>query len=193
MAEALSPIRHRWRCEGLSGEYSCRNELHIEKALAGAKALIERLRDQDDAAESLIEQTRALSKRMETMKHYQEEIQDLNEVARHGPLSILVMGIQQENRQMRTATRKQRILNITGPTSVCLGTYNEQVSRKMFRLLMASKKDDPGIKLKLKEQHSKELQAYVDQITEMAAVMRKAIETDEQQGERSCRLPENHF
>ncbi|KAI2564907.1 FGFR1OP2 isoform 6, partial [Pan troglodytes] len=55
----------------------------IEKALADAKALVERLRDHDDAAESLIEQTTALNKRVEAMKQYQEEIQELNEVARH--------------------------------------------------------------------------------------------------------------
>ncbi|MBZ3889145.1 FGFR1 oncogene partner 2-like protein [Sciurus carolinensis] len=36
--------------------------------------------------------------------------------------------------------------------------------------------------MKLKEQYSKELQAQVDQITEIAAVMRKAIEIDKQQG-----------
>ena len=40
----------------------------IEKALADAKALVERLRDHDDAAESLIEQTTALNKRVEAMK-----------------------------------------------------------------------------------------------------------------------------
>ncbi|ERE86779.1 putative FGFR1 oncogene partner 2 isoform 1 [Cricetulus griseus] len=57
----------------------------IEKALANAKALVERLRNHDDEAESLIEQTTALSKRVETMKQYQEEIQELNEVARHRP------------------------------------------------------------------------------------------------------------
>ena len=73
----------------------------IEKALAVAKALVERLRDHDDAAESLIEQTTALSKRVEAMKQYQEEIQELNEVARYQPRSTLVMGIQQENRHIR--------------------------------------------------------------------------------------------
>ncbi|ELW72531.1 FGFR1 oncogene partner 2 [Tupaia chinensis] len=76
----------------------------IEKALADAKALVERLRDHDDAAESLIEQTTALNKRVEAMKQ--------------------------------------------------------------------------------------ELQAHVDQITEMAAVMRKAIEIDEQQG---CKEQERIF
>ena len=67
-----------------------------------------------------------------------------------------------------------------------MSKYREQ----MFRLLMASKKDDPGIIVKLKEQHSKELQAHADQITELAAVMRKAIEIEEQQG---CKEQERVF
>uniref|UniRef100_A0A287CXU1 FGFR1 onco partner 2 n=1 Tax=Ictidomys tridecemlineatus TaxID=43179 RepID=A0A287CXU1_ICTTR len=99
----------------------------IEKALADAKALVERLRDHDDAAESLIEQTTALNKRVEAMKQSALEL--------------------------------------------IMSKYREQ----MFRLLMASKKDDP---------------AHVDQITEMAAVMRKAIEIDEQQG---CKEQERIF
>lgn len=40
----------------------------IEKALADAKALVERLREHDNAAEALIEQTTALNKRVEAMK-----------------------------------------------------------------------------------------------------------------------------
>ncbi|XP_052031241.1 FGFR1 oncogene partner 2 isoform X3 [Apodemus sylvaticus] len=163
----------------------------IEKALADAKALVERLRDHDDAAESLIEQTTALSKRVEAMKQYQEEIQELNEVARHRPRSTLVMGIQQENRQIRELQQENKELRTSleehqSALELIMSKYREQ----MFRLLMASKKDDPGIIMKLKEQHSKELQAHVDQITEMAAVMRKAIEIDEQQG---CKEQERIF
>lgn len=48
----------------LSLEMSCT----IEKALADAKALVERLREHDNAAEALIEQTTALNKRVEAMK-----------------------------------------------------------------------------------------------------------------------------
>lgn len=40
----------------------------IEKALADAKALVERLREHDTAAEALIEQTTDLNKRVEAMK-----------------------------------------------------------------------------------------------------------------------------
>ncbi|XP_042533400.1 FGFR1 oncogene partner 2 isoform X2 [Dipodomys spectabilis] len=163
----------------------------IEKALADAKALVERLRDHDDAAESLIEQTTALNKRVEAMKQYQEEIQELNEVARHRPRSTLVMGIQQENRQIRELQQENKELRTSleehqSALELIMSKYREQ----MFRLLMASKRDDPGIIMKLKEQHSKELQAHVDQITEMAAVMRKAIEIDEKQG---CQEQERIF
>ncbi|KAG8142586.1 putative FGFR1 partner 2 protein [Naja naja] len=149
----------------------------IEKALADAKALVERLREHDTAAEALIEQTTDLNKRVEAMKQYQEEIQELNEVARHRPRSSLVLGIQQENRQIRELQQENKELRTSLEEHQCaleliMSKYREQ----MFRLLMASKKDDPGIIMKLKEQHSKELQVHVDQITEMAAVMRKAIE-----------------
>ncbi|KAM9276481.1 FGFR1 oncogene partner 2 isoform 2-T2 [Cariama cristata] len=168
----------------------------IEKALADAKALVERLREHDNAAEALIEQTTALNKRVEAMKQYQEEIQELNEVARHRPRSTLVMGIQQENRQIRELQQENKVLLCLTEFKIMLvelrtsleehqsalelimSKYREQ----MFRLLMASKKDDPSIIMKLKEQHSKELQVHVDQITEMAAVMRKAIEIDEKHG-----------
>ncbi|XP_041535933.1 FGFR1 oncogene partner 2 isoform X1 [Microtus oregoni] len=201
----------------------------IEKALADAKTLVERLRDHDDAAESLIEQTTALSKRVEAMKQYQEEIQELNEVARHRPRSTLVLGIQQENKQIRELQQENKELRTSleehqSALELIMSKYREQ----MFRLLMASKKDDPGIIMKLKEQHSKidmvhrnhcggvfldasqhileapqrglerrhleadqnELEAHVDQIAEMAAVMRKAIEIDEQQG---CKEQERIF
>ncbi|XP_067415380.1 FGFR1 oncogene partner 2 isoform X1 [Emydura macquarii macquarii] len=202
----------------------------IEKALADAKALVERLREHDNAAEALIEQTTALNKRVEAMKQYQEEIQELNEVARHRPRSTLVMGIQQENRQIRELQQENKELRTSleehqSALELIMSKYREQ----MFRLLMASKKDDPGIIMKLKEQHSKiemcpcnnpeglllisasqhvheapnyglerrqlaanqnELQVHMDQITEMAAVMRKAIEIDEQQG---CKEQERIF
>ena len=40
----------------------------LEKVLADAKSLVERLRDHDNAAEVLIEQTTSLNKRVEAMK-----------------------------------------------------------------------------------------------------------------------------
>ncbi|MBN3281350.1 FGOP2 protein, partial [Polyodon spathula] len=152
----------------------------IERVLAYAKALVERLRDHDNAAEVLIEQTTFLNKRVEAIKQYQEEIQELNEVARHRPRSTLVMGIQQENRQIRELQQENKELRTSlkehqSALELIMSKYREQ----MFRLLMASKKDDPIIVTKLKEQHSSEIQAHIDKINEMATVMKKAIELDE--------------
>ncbi|KAM5170583.1 FGFR1 oncogene partner 2 [Mantella aurantiaca] len=157
----------------------------IEKVLADAKSLVERLRDHDSAAEALIEQTTVLNKRVEAMKQYQEEIQELNEVARHRPRSTLVLGIQQENRQIRELQQENKELRTSleehqSALELIMSKYREQ----MFRLLMASKKDDPGAIVTLKEQHSKDLQSHVDKITEMTAVMKRAIEIDEQCGDQ---------
>ncbi|KAM4747751.1 FGFR1 oncogene partner 2 [Rhinophrynus dorsalis] len=157
----------------------------IEKVLADAKALVERLREHDGAAEALIEQTTMLNKRVEAMKQYQEEIQELNEVARHRPRSTLVLGIQQENRQIRELQQENKELRTSleehqSALELIMSKYREQ----MFRLLMASKKDDPGIIMQLKEQHSKELQTHVEKINEMTAVMKRAIEIDDEEGTR---------
>ncbi|KAG9462432.1 hypothetical protein GDO78_014138, partial [Eleutherodactylus coqui] len=128
----------------------------IEKVLSDARLLVERLREHDGAAESLIEQTTVLNKRVEAMKQYQDEIQELNEVARHRPRSTLVLGIQQENRQIRELQQENKELRTSleehqSALELIMSKYREQ----MFRLLMASKKDDPGIIIKLKDQHSK--------------------------------------
>lgn len=112
---------------------------------------------------------------------YQEEIDTLNQVARHRPRSSLVLGIQQENRQIRQLqleNKGRRLFSVVTVISVNGGTfvlfyflitelrtsleehqsalelimtkYREQV----FRLLMASKRDDPAIVSQLKEQHT---------------------------------------
>ncbi|XP_075066590.1 FGFR1 oncogene partner 2 [Mixophyes fleayi] len=157
----------------------------IEKVLADAKSLVDRLREHDGAAEALIEQTTVLNKRVEAMKQYQEEIQELNEVARHRPRSTLVLGIQQENRQIRELQQENKELHTSleehqSALELIMSKYREQ----MFRLLMAGKKDEPGIIVKLNEQHSKELQSHIDKITEMTAVMKHAIEIDDQRGDQ---------
>lgn len=51
-----------WLCAWL--EMSC----SLEKVLTDARSLVERLRDHDNAAEILIEQTTVLNKRVEAMK-----------------------------------------------------------------------------------------------------------------------------
>uniref|UniRef100_A0A8C5FM41 FGFR1 oncogene partner 2 n=1 Tax=Gadus morhua TaxID=8049 RepID=A0A8C5FM41_GADMO len=110
---------------------------------------------------------------------YQEEIDALNQVARHRPRSSLVLGIQQENRQIRDLQQENQELRTSleehqSALELIMTKYREQV----FRLLMASKKDDPAIVTQLKEQHTT-VRPHIDKINEMASVMRKAVEVDE--------------
>ena len=46
----------------------------LEKVLADAKSLVERLRNHDNAAEMLIEQTTSLNKRVEAMKQVSHDV-----------------------------------------------------------------------------------------------------------------------
>ncbi|XP_061124791.1 FGFR1 oncogene partner 2 homolog [Syngnathus typhle] len=152
----------------------------LEKVLADAKSLVERLRNHDNAAELLIEQTTFLNKRVDAMQQYQVEIDTLNQVARHRPRSSLILGIQQENRQIRALQMENKELRTSleehqSALGLIMNKYKEQRSR----LLMARNRDDPTIVTQLKEQHTTELQAHADKINEMASVMRKAIEVDE--------------
>lgn len=129
----------------------------LEKVLADAKSLVERLRDHDSAAEILIEQTTLLNKRVEAMKQvsvfilslyesnqvsptyslffqYQEEIEVLNQVARHRPRSTLVMGIQQENRQIRDLQQEnkgvRRVCNYQLSFEGCFKSKSALLSRQ---------------------------------------------------------------
>ncbi|XP_077400395.1 FGFR1 oncogene partner 2 homolog [Vanacampus margaritifer] len=152
----------------------------LEKVLADAKSLVERLCNHDNAAEILIEQTTFLNKRVDAMKQYQVEIDTLNQVARHRPRSSLILGIQQENRQIRALQLENKELrtSLEEHQSV-LGLIMNKYKEQKGRMLMAKKGDDPTIVTQLKEQHTTELQAHADKINEMASVMRKAIEVDE--------------
>lgn len=152
----------------------------MDKVLADARALVDRLKEHDSAAESLIEQTSALNKRVEAMKQYQEEVIELNEVARHRPRSALVLGIQQENRQIRELQQENKELRVAleehqSALELIMGKYREQ----MVSLLSSNKTEENKVVLTLKEIHCKELQAQVEKVCEMAAVMKKAINADD--------------
>lgn len=154
----------------------------IEKVLADAKVLVERLKEHDSVAESLIEQTSALNKRVEAMKEYQEEVVELNEVARHRPHSALVLGIQQENRQIRELQQENKELLMSldehqSALELIMTKYREQ----MVSLLTSNKSEDSKIIGTLQELHNKELHDHVQKVCEMAAVMKRAIEIDDAQ------------
>ncbi|XP_078053831.1 suppressor of IKBKE 1 isoform X2 [Mustelus asterias] len=158
----------------------------IEKVLADAKVLVERLKDHDNAAESLIEQTTALNKRVESMKEVgtgipdrnQEDLAELKKLASHKPHAILsqentqIRDLQQENKELWLSLEEHRYA-----LELIMSKYRKQ----MLRLIASKRKLDSAPITTLHQEHSQELQTQVEQICDMATVMRKAVRVDDQE------------
>ncbi|XP_067913102.1 suppressor of IKBKE 1 [Heterodontus francisci] len=158
----------------------------IEKVLADAKVLVERLKDHDNAAESLIEQTTTLNRRVENMKEVgtgipdrnQEDFAELKKLASHKPHAILsqentqIQDLQQENKELWLSLEEHRYA-----LELIMSKYRKQ----MLRLLESKKKLDSTPINNLHQEHSQELRTQVEQICNMATIMRKAVQVDDQE------------
>ncbi|XP_072910061.1 suppressor of IKBKE 1-like [Hemitrygon akajei] len=154
----------------------------IEKVLADAKVLVERLKDHHSAAESLIEQTTTLNKRVENMKEVgtgisdrnQEDFAKLKKLSTYKPYALCqentqIRDLQQENKELWLSLEEHRYA-----LELIMSKYRKQ----MLQLLAAKKPDSTPI-TNLYQKHSQELQTRVEQICAMATVMRKAVQMDD--------------
>ncbi|XP_070567400.1 FGFR1 oncogene partner 2 homolog isoform X2 [Ptychodera flava] len=153
--------------------------LTIEQVMADAKKLVDRLAEHDGAADALIAQSQTLNKRIDAMKQYQEDLVEMNEAARHRPRSALVLGIQQENRQIRELQQENKELRTAleehqSALELIMSKYREQV----LKLILANKLDKSS--LNVHQNNSKELQRMTEKICEMAVVMADAIDIDDE-------------
>ncbi|XP_074659935.1 FGFR1 oncogene partner 2 homolog [Tubulanus polymorphus] len=148
----------------------------IEKILNDAKLLVNRLKDHDNAADSLIIQAQTLNKRVDAMKQYEEDLNELNEIARHKPRAQLVLGIAQENRQIRELQQENKELRMSleehqSALELIMSKYREQI----LKLLTANKMDMSV----MNNDTTPEIREKIDKICEMAAVMQKAVAIDD--------------
>ncbi|XP_064425223.1 suppressor of IKBKE 1 [Latimeria chalumnae] len=158
----------------------------IDKILADAKTLLERLKDHDNAAESLIEQSTTLSKRVEDMKEagtalpekYQEDAAELKDLSKYKPHILLC----QENSQIRELQQENRELWLSlEEHQYALELIMSKYRRQMLQLMMAKKKIETDSVLEMQQEHSKEIPSKLDRICEMGEVMRVAVHLDDQQ------------
>ena len=84
--------------------------LTVQQLLSDAKRLSSRLRDHDQSADHLISRAQEVLKEVDAMRQYQEDVENLNEVAHNRPRAQLVLGIQQENRHIRTLQQENKEL-----------------------------------------------------------------------------------
>ncbi|KAK3103018.1 hypothetical protein FSP39_015803 [Pinctada imbricata] len=152
--------------------------LNIEKLLGDAQLLVTRLKGNDTNVDILISRTQTLHKRLEAMRQYQDDIAELNEIAKHRPRSTLVLGIAQENRQIRELQQENRELRLSleehqQALALIMQKYREQIMK-----LIQSNKYEKSIATR--RDQSKDLEKLLDKICEMAAVMQKSVAIDDE-------------
>lgn len=79
---------------------------------------------------------------MITFLQYQDDINELNEIAKHRPRSTLVLGIAQENRQIRELQQENRELRLSleehqQALALIMQKYREQI----MKLIQSNKQE----------------------------------------------------
>uniref|UniRef100_A0A8C6S651 Suppressor of IKBKE 1 n=1 Tax=Neogobius melanostomus TaxID=47308 RepID=A0A8C6S651_9GOBI len=156
----------------------------LEKVLGDARTLLERLKEHDTAAESLIEQSGALNHTVQGMREvgnalpekYIEDASVIQELSKCKPHALLtqentqIKELQQENKELWLSLEEHQYA-----LELIMGRYRKQ----MLQLMMAKKELDTKPVLTMHEDYAKEVQNQVERICEMGQVMRKAVQVDD--------------
>ncbi|XP_008289640.1 suppressor of IKBKE 1 [Stegastes partitus] len=157
----------------------------LEKVLGDARLLLDRLKEHDTAAEGLIEQSGALSHRVQSMREvgnalpdkHIEDSSEIQELTKYKPHVLLtqentqIKELQQENKELWLSLEEHQYA-----LELIMGRYRKQ----MLQLMMAKKELDTKPVLSLHEDHAKEVQTQLERICEMGQVMRRAVQVDDQ-------------
>lgn len=156
----------------------------LEKVLGDARTLLERLKEHDTAAESLIEQSGALNHTVLNMREvgnalpekYIEDASVIQELSKYKPHALLtqentqIKELQQENKELWLSLEEHQYA-----LELIMGRYRKQ----MLQLMMTKKELDTKPVLTMHEDYAKEVQNQVERICEMGQVMRKAVQADD--------------
>ena len=116
-------------------------------------------------------------KQVDAMRQYQEDVENLNEVAHNRPRAQLVLGIQQENRHIRTLQQENKELRAAleehqNALELIMSKYRNHVTR----LVNTPKPDIQAIN----NEQLHILAEKTEKVCEMAAVMKEAVRVDEE-------------
>eukprot|EP00794_Sanderia_malayensis_P018244 gene18244-20064_t len=150
----------------------------MEQLLCDAKLLVKRLQHHDNAADSLISDATNLESKLLAMREYQDEVTNLNEIARHRPRSTLILGSQLENQRINALKNENRELHLSltehqSALELIMNKYREQV------LNLLSQKGTNKSSDECMTKNPADVGALTEKITEMAAVMQRAAKADE--------------
>lgn len=158
----------------------------IDKILTDARTLLERLKEHDTAAESLIDQSAVLHRRVAAMREAGAGCADQGPAAaaeRPDPSRLRPhVVLAQENTQIRDLQQENRELWVSleehqDALELIMSKYRKQ----MLQLLEGRKGEEAEPVLKVHQANSGEIESQIDRICEMGDVMRKAVQMDDEQ------------
>ncbi|NWY72150.1 SIKE1 protein, partial [Erithacus rubecula] len=158
----------------------------IDKILTDARTLLERLKEHDTAAESLIDQSAVLHRRVAAMREAgagcaeqgpgpAAERPDPSRLRPHVVLAqenTQIRDLQQENRELWVSLEEHQ-----DALELIMSKYRKQ----MLQLLEGRKREEAEPVLKVHQANSGEIESQIDRICEMGEVMRKAVQVDDEQ------------
>lgn len=158
----------------------------IDKILTDARTLLERLKEHDTAAESLIDQSAVLHRRVAAMREAgagcaeqgpgpAAERADPSRLRPHVVLAqenTQIRDLQQENRELWVSLEEHQ-----DALELIMSKYRKQ----MLQLLEGRKREEAEPVLKVHQANSGEIESQIDRICEMGEVMRKAVQVDDEQ------------
>ncbi|KAF2894238.1 hypothetical protein ILUMI_11931 [Ignelater luminosus] len=166
--------------------YTSRMSLTIQQIIVDAKRLTERLKERDNTADVLLNETHAINKKIDAMKQYQEEVEQLNEVAHQKPHSQLIANIQKENRHLREIQQENRELRAAleeHQTALehIMSKYRQHTTQQIYksRINFLALQND---------KYNEVISKQAEKIQEMAAVMDHAAFIDESQNNENNEL-----
>ncbi|XP_026476393.1 FGFR1 oncogene partner 2 homolog [Ctenocephalides felis] len=150
----------------------------IQNIILDAKRLAGRLKTREAAGDSLIKITQSLSKQIDIIKQYPDELELLNEVAPQRPHTALIAGIQQENRYIREIQQENRELRAAledhqHALEHIMTKYRQHTTYQM-------RKTKIDFSLVQNEEQEQLIKQQANKIQEMVYIMQKAANIDEE-------------
>lgn len=157
----------------------------FEQIILDAKRIANRLKDREALGDSLLLESESVNKQIESMRQFQDDIDILNKLARDRSNNQLITIIHQENPQIREIQQENRLLKAE------LEDYQHALEHIMSKYREHTQSKILNTKVNFVEAFSKHQQfnerkdevirQQTQKIQEMAAVMQRASQLDEDQ------------
>lgn len=156
----------------------------FEQIILDAKRIANRLKDREALGDSLLLESESVNKQIESMRQFQDDIDILNKLARERSNNQLITIIHQENPQIREIQQENRLLKAAledhqHALEHIMSKYREHTQSKILNtkvnFVEAFSKHQ-----QFTERKDEMIRQQTQKIQEMAAVMQRASQIDEE-------------